>query len=484
MPMLTHRDFEEQLSLYVDGELADDALRDFEDYVKNHPEAERELAAYRRMQNVLSGQAKLQPNPGFWSDLRIRLEERREENENLLPFPRKHLPAAIAITSIAVLAVAVVVYGERGSIFDFLTKKSQEVQTAFQENLLQGTIVPLFADLDRDHVLRYALFGTLPLDEESDRALRVDETSEQGYRIEMGSTVKQNAPRVTVRDFIAEVEPTERQTEAIDSVLDDVRKQIESSAFYAENNAIAIDPELTKLNKATLASIASVLEPAQRARFDVFLKKHGATYVVASEDQQTAWHARVRPERGEKILKSGLAARPYVVVTPDTFVYTQLHVNLQQFEQEHQELVRLRQKREQDLVRLVDRIQRVREPETRALVRGEEPIVVQGGTGYVSIQIHGALVAGPEDSVLQVVTRRPDQPKFFRHEFEGEGGTMVFEYRMQISTSLDSMVEAEMSRARDFQRKLEQQDSILKAQRRSGGIYVAPDDTVRRKRMF
>ena len=61
---------------------------------------------------------------------------------------------------------------------------------------------------------------------------------------------------------------------------------------------------------------------------------------------------------------------------------------------------------------------------------------------------------------------------------------MVFEYRMQISTSLDSMVEAEMSQARDFQRKLEQQDSILKAQRRSGGVYVAPDDTVRRKRMF
>ena len=484
MPTLTHRDFEDQLSAYCDGELEGDALREFESYLEDNPEAKRDLGAYRRMQGILSNQGTLPPDPAFWSRLSRRLVERKEEKENLLPFPRKYLPVAVALTSVAVVALGIVLYTERGSIFNFLGQKSQEVQTAVQENLLQGAIVPLFAGLDRDHVLRYALFGTLPLDEESDRALRVDETSEQGYRIEMGSTVKENAPRVTVRDFLAEVEPTRRESEAIDSVLDDVRRQIESSAFYAENNAIAIDPELTKLNRATLVSLASVLGPEKRVRFDTFLKKHGSAYVVAGTEDQAIWRARSLAERIPDLPGSELAPRPYVVMTPDTFVYTQLEVNLRHLEMQHQEIVRLRQKREQNLERLVERLQQVREPRPPGVLRPDEPITVQGGTGYVSIQIHGALVAGPEDSALQVVVRRPDQPKIFRHDFEDRSGTIVFEYHIRISADLDSMVDAEMSRAFEFKKKLQEQDSILKSQRRSGGIYVAPDDTVRRKRMF
>ena len=484
MPTLTHRDFEEQLSLYLDGELEGESLRDFESYLQAHPEAERDLDATRRMQNVLSGQGKLPPDPAFWSKLNRRIEERREEKENLLPFPRKYLPVALALTGVAVVAFGIVLYGERGSVFNFLDQTSQEVQTAFQKNLLQGAIVPLFAGLDRDHVLRYALFGTLPLDDDSDRALRVDETSEQGYRIEMGSTIKENASRVTVNDFMTEVEPTLRQSEAIDSVLDDVRQQIETSAFYAENNAIAIDPELTRLNRATLLSIASVLEPEQRRRFDVFLKKHGSAYVVTEAGEKGTWQARPMPERPARTRTVGIAPRPYVVMTPDTFVYTQLEVNLHQVELQHQGLVRMRQNREENIDRLVERLRQVREPRPREILHGNEPIVVQGGSGYVSIQIHGALVEGAGDSALQVIMRSPDQAKIFRHEFEDKGGSMVFEFSMRITGDLDSLVDAEMSKAREFQRKLDQQDSILKAQRRSGGIYVAPDDTVRHKQRF
>lgn len=485
MPPLTQREFEAQLSAYLDGLLDAQAQRAFEAYLETHPEARRELDAYTKIQGLLSGQGKLRPNPSFWSSLSGRLEERRQEKENLLPFPRKYLPLAATISGLAVLAVGVLLYGKRATIFDFLNHTTQEVQTAIQQDLLQGSIVPLFAGLDRDHVLQYALFGTLPLDDESDRALRVDETSEQGYRIEMGSTVKDSAPHVTVDDFVAEVRPSEGQEQAIDSLLDAAREQIESSAFYAENNAIAIDPELTKLNRATLVSIASVLEPEQRERFDRFLKKHKSTYAVEVREKKVARNVPAPPEWRSSVRTVGTAPRSFVVMTPDTFVFTQLELSARHMELQQQELARMRQVREQNIGRLVERLRMAEEHSGHRVNPGDEAIVVQGGSGYVSIQIHGALVAGPEDSTLEVVMRMPDQPKIFRHEVESQPGSMVFEYGIRVTGDLDSLVDAEMSRMRAFQRQLVEQDSVLKAtQRRAPASYPYSGDSVRSRRKF
>jgi hypothetical protein len=484
MPTLSQREFQEKLSLYLDGQLDAEAAREFTSYLDAHPDAARDLEAYRKMKTVLSGQRKLSPDPAFWGKLTRRLEERRHEQENLLPFPRKYLPAAVAFASVAILAVGLVLYGERSSIFSFLTKKTQEVQTAVQESLLQGSIVPLFAELDRDRVLQYALFGTLPLDDHSDRALRVDETSEQGYRIEMGSTVKETGPRVTVDDFVAEVRASLQQSKAIDSVLEDTRREIESSAFYAENNAIAIDPELTKLNRATLVSIASVLEPEQRRRFDTFLKKHGSSYAVAIEEGQGEWSAKRIPKRKPKARSADVAARSYVVMTPDTFIYTQLELNLREVVLQKRELVRMRQKREENLGRFVQRMRQEEGLDERQMLQGNEGIVVQGGTGYFSIQIHGAIVAGPEDSSSHLLIRRSDQPKIFRHEVGNQARRIMFEYEIRLGRGLDSLVEAELKRSGDLQRQMREQDSLLRMQRRSPGIYVAPHDSIRKRRMF
>ena len=486
MPTLTQREFEAQLSLYLDGLLDDEAQHAFESYLDATPEARRELEAYRKIQGMLSAQGKLRPDPAFWRALSEKLEERRHEKENLLPFPRKYAPLAAALSGVAILAFAVLVYGKRDTIFDFLNQTSQDVQTAIQQDLLQGSIVPLFAGLDRDHVLQYALFGTLPLDDDSNRALRVDETSEQGYRIEMGSTLKDSAPRVTVRDFVAEVGPTEGQEQAIDSLLDAAREQIESSAFYAENNAIAIDPELTKLNRATLVSIASVLKGEQRERFDLFLKKHKSSYAVEPREKRDVPMAPAPPmtEWRTGVRTVGTAPRAFVVMTPDTFVFTQLELSARHMELQQQELARMRQVRQQNIGRLVERLRMAEEHSGHRVNPGDEAIVVQGGSGYVSIRIHGALVAGPEDSTLEVVMRMPEQPKIFRHEIESQPGTMVFEYGIRITGDLDSLVEAEMSKMRASQRHLEEQDSILKTQRRSPAGYPYSGDTVRSRRKF
>lgn len=484
MKPLTQREFEAQLSLYLDGLLDAEAQHAFEAYLDATPEARRELDAYRKIQGLLSGQRKLRPDPSFWAALSERLEERRQEKENLLPFPRRYVPLVATLSGVAVLAFGVLVYGKRETIFDFLNQTSQDVQTAIQQDLLQGSIVPLFAGLDRDHVLQYALFGTLPLDDDSNRALRVDETSERGYRIEMGSTLKDSAPSVTVNDFVAEVGPTEHQEQAIDSLLDAAREQIESSAFYAENNAIAIDPELTKLNRATLVSIASVLKGEQREKFDLFLKKHKSSYVVEPRERHDVRKAIPPPEWRSGIRTVGSTPRSFVVMTPDTFVFTQLELSARHMELQQQELARMQKMRQQNIGRLVERLRMAEEHSGHRVNAGDEAIVVQGGSGYVSIQIHGALVAGPEDSTLEVVMRTPGQPKIFRHEIESQPGSMVFEYGIRITGDLDSLVDAEMSRMRAFQRGLEEQDSLLKAQRRSSAGYPYSGDTVRSRRKF
>jgi len=267
-------------------------------------------------------------------------------------------------------------------------------------------------------------------------------------------------------------------------LLDAAREQIESSAFYAENNAIAIDPELTKLNQATLVSIANVLRPDQRKRFDLFLKKHKSTYTVEARTHRDVPPPMPPIEWRSGVRTVGTAPRPFVVMTQDTCVYTQLELTAGHLELQQQELSRMRQVREENLGRLVERLRRTDEQREGRVRSDSEAIVVQGGTGYVSIQIHGALVTGLEDSAFQVVMRMPDQPKIFRHEIESPPGALNFEFSIKASGDLDSLVEAEMSRMREFQRHLVHEDSLLNARRRTPAAYPYSGDTVRSRRKF
>ncbi len=170
--------------------------------------------------------------------------------------------------------------------------------------------------------MQFSLFGTLPLDDKSETALRVDEQSEKGYRIEVGKGSKSNTKPVTFDRFLAEVKPTHEQKKVIDSLLELTGRRIESSVLIGENNTMAIAPDLPKLNRMMVTNIASCLEPHQRIRFERLLEANDAPYTVKVQSMQAG-----RSDRFFQSIAKSPRGDNFVIITPDTMMYSQIHID-------------------------------------------------------------------------------------------------------------------------------------------------------------
>ena len=221
-----------------------------------------------------------------------------------------------------VAVIGILVIQNRMQFVKFFSEKSQAVRDIYKKDLVQSSLLPLFSKVDKDRALQFSLFGTLPLDDKSETALRVDEQSEKGYRIEVGKDLKSKAKPVTFNRFLAEVKPTDNQKKIIDSLLELTGRRIESSVLIGENNTMAIAPDLPRLNRMMVTNIASCLEPLQRVRFEHLLEANDAPYTVAAQSVPA-----VRGNQSfQRILKSPVDDR-FMIISPDTMMYSQIHID-------------------------------------------------------------------------------------------------------------------------------------------------------------
>lgn len=483
MSGLSKQELRELLSLAVDGELDAERRTILDEYCASHPEVLRELQELRRLKALMGARRTVPPDPFFFTRLSQSLEKSAEESKNLLPFPSKFVPAASAIAIVTFIGLGITIFLQRGPLLQFISETSTEVQQAYEKSILKGSILPLFANVGNDEVLQYALFGTLPLDKESDAALRVDEASAEGYRIEVGlKAEKQNRPAVTVDDLYAEVKPTKAQAIRIDSVLKAAREKIARAGFYAENNALAIDPEITQLNRRVLSRIVGVLEPAQRKRLDRFLREHRALYTVDFDEPPSVDHPPAVPRHATVTGHP----RDYIVITPDSLAVTTLAFDVDSLHgqwsvQVHSNMVQMHRKLEEFVRTQARRAPRI--PERRT----EAPVRIIGEGDVMSIEVGRMFVDEERNLPRLVVAPRGRGETFFR--FEMRSGTVPgdsdrlnirsdLDIEAQVRTQMDSMMK-HLQWMQDVQiRELRTRDS-LRALREAARRRDATADSLR-----
>lgn len=400
------------LSLAVDGTLDETQRKEFEEILESHPEIGKELRERKALKDVLQARRTVPPDPYFWTRLSTAIEAKKEEEKDLLPFPRKYLPVASAMGIVTFVALGVTLFVQREPVLQYLSEQSAVVQDVYESSILKGAVMPLFANIGNDDVLQYALFGTLPLDKESETALRVDEGSADGYRIEVGLTGERVRPKVTVHELLEELRPSVVQAVMIDSVLGEARKQIEQAVFYSENNALAIDPELTRLNRVVLTRIASVLAPAQRERFDKFLETRNASYAIAAGDRDIPVlpaipNAHVSPSQ----------PKDFIVITSDSFAVAELNFNIDSIFRPGT-MVRARIPDMERKLELLLRSRAVRAPamhQSKSFSRS--PVRVVGETDMIKIELDAEFMARDAEELRVVVQPRGQRDKFFRFEY-------------------------------------------------------------------
>ncbi len=407
---LSPEELSKRLSAYTDGELDAKQSAEVEEYLAVNEEARIELERIRAVKRLVGSHATISPDPTFWTRLSARIRQQQEEDLNLLPFPKRFAPAVAAFAVVAMFAIGVALFENRTAVHQFLTEKSGQVQSVYENGILKGSILPLFSNISKDQVLQFAMFGTLPLDAKAENSLRIDESTPQGYRIELGKGSEPPTPAVTVDKLLAEVRPSSVQKKTIDSLLERARKRISKAVLVAENNALVVDPELAGLNKVVLSEIAECLEAPQRVKLERFLAFHKAPFAIES-------HATT-PRPPKRFVRKETSKSPerFIVITPDTFAMTELPVDVEMFWQQvvagQHELVEVHA-RVQSLVRHFQKSEAAR---TRMLNISSPSVRVSGDSEFLEIEFQPnwlvpSVVPIGFDSIGFVVRARPRAPR-------------------------------------------------------------------------
>src|ERR1039458_1223992 len=98
MKLISTKELQRTLSLYLDGALDEEARNRFEEYLASNSDAASELQLWKKQQQLLKSKPEVQPNEWFWQKLSIQLEQQRSKPETVYPFSRKYVPLAASLT--------------------------------------------------------------------------------------------------------------------------------------------------------------------------------------------------------------------------------------------------------------------------------------------------------------------------------------------------------------------------------------------------
>lgn len=410
MKKISEKVLSETLSLYIDGELDEKAKLEFEQYLASHRQAAAELDQLRKQQSILKSRPVLPENVWFWQRFSSRLRDRRTPGENLLPFSRKYLPLAAALTVVICAFVALLAFVQRSSLTQYLTQKKEKVQELYAQNLLQGKLFPLFAGLNKDQVLQFALFGTLPIDAQAKTALRVDESREQGARIEVAkSSARQHSP-VTVEQFCSEVNATPAQQRTVDSILLAAKDKIEKSVFLGENKALAVHPDLVKYNRMTMSHLAAALTEQQQQKFRNFLVTSHSPYTFVVSSGKSARSLTSSPR-----IPPPPHVEQFVVITPDSCTLERINIDLSGIRRN----LELSTQDYRNVDERAHALMRELSVRVGAMEIQNPSLKIFSDSDYFTVKMENSALSSPDEEMpLQVIARAPGAMKF-RYEIRG-----------------------------------------------------------------
>ncbi|MFH0992550.1 MAG: zf-HC2 domain-containing protein [bacterium] len=407
MKKVTYAELASMLSAYIDGELTPEETALLKKHLATNPELAQELVELQSLKRVIQKKTMVPESIGFWTRLSIRMEQQQSDSTSLFPFPRKYLPAVTAIGGIFLVLFITVAVMQYKPITDYLAKQSDQVQQVYEEQKasLQGSITQLFSKIDRNQVLQFAMFGTIPMDAQAGTILQVNEDEQKGYKIEVG---KKQRPvnLVTVSDLYREIRATDLQKSKLDSLFDLGQQQIRTAFLMKDDSMMLVDPNITQLNQVMLAGISSYLEAEQRVRFEKYLEIKRAPFAFAASQ---------KPHKGKDALiemKKPRGRATFIGFTHDA-TFPELQFNVEELRQHLREV----EADQREAIIAVESIKRrfaTRPDVERTIYDAPVRVHVREDRASIVINLQGRWESPVPPELTTVARKRPDGPTRFQ----------------------------------------------------------------------
>ena len=404
MNHLSQNEFEQIVSLYIDGELESVEAIKFEEYLATRPAVAREIEILRKAKQSLTSKEKLLKDDWFWLKLSNKLEAKEYGSRASMTNARPAF-ALSSFAAITLLVIGVIYFKDAPLFHQFFLEKKNQVENVYRNNIMTGNILPLFTNLNKDDVLNFALFGSISIDSSKNTSLQVKNSENRGSQIQIVRNDELSAAPVTVQDFAKEIGITDVQRELVDSILGSYKDKLQASVLVSENDEVAIHAELVDLNRAMVSTIAACLEPPQRTRFQKYLDVRKAPYaVVAVNSPKVPSHVIF-----DKIPQMS-QSNNYVVISPGTIEIAEMTINMDSI----REVARRQEMKFRKIIteRMVAELtERQRRSEENQVTMGQNRIRVQSSSGAFQINFeHSTPAAFPEFEMVDMVKPRMPLP--------------------------------------------------------------------------
>ena len=316
------------LTQYLDGVHDDAAHAEITHKIETDPHIRKEIQELRRTRDLLAGRAPLPESPWLTERVMNRIRDARAQGEDPLPDARRFGTIPATMLGLAILALAAFAWTQRDDIVRYINDTGTQVQMAYEDTILEGWIMPLFQRTSRDHVLEFAMFGTLPLDAEDGTVLRVDENSDRGFRVELAQAAQPTRPSASVAELYEEIRPTASQQRAFDTLFHYAQRRIESAVLTKRNKEIALDPSISRFHTIILSGIAANLDDAQRARFEHFLEERDAAYTFVAQRLSGEAPRTTQPDDVADRFRAVHSPEEFVVLTGDRATVVRLGLDM------------------------------------------------------------------------------------------------------------------------------------------------------------
>ncbi|MCK9408337.1 MAG: hypothetical protein WCX28_07195 [Bacteriovoracaceae bacterium] len=410
MNHLTDNEWEQIVSLYIDGELDADEKTKLEAYLATHPVAAREVEVLRTAKRSLSSKEKLPANDWFWLKLSNRLEGRFSHQ----PYRHAASKPSIAISTLAVVTffvIGVIYFKDAPMFHHYFIEKKLQVESVYRNNIMTGNILPLFSNLNNDDVLNFALSGSIAIDSSNNTSLQVKNSDDSGSQIQIIRNEDPSVIPVTMNDFADEIGISHNQREVVDSILGSYKEKLQASVLVSENDEVAIHAELVDLNRAMVSTIAACLEPPQRTRFKRFLDHRKAPYALVAVNSPTV-PSHIILNKIPRFSNSN----NYVVISPDTVEIAEMTINVDSIREvaRRQEMKYRKIITERMVAELTDRQRRMEE---NFVGMGQNRVRVHSTSGAFQIHFEHSAPVGIPGGMVEMVKPRIPAPEFPRVQF-------------------------------------------------------------------